>query len=119
MFFFRLRRSCGLSSTGVTMRNQCVYQLSRCCCHFSLLLISFVLSSFVAFVKAKSPAPLHADARDGDGEVHDPDRDLQRGAGVWRTYSPSTNSSSAFLRKNKRNKHYRIMFVSFSVDHYV
>ena len=69
------------------------------CCSFLLSLISFV-----AFVKTKSPAPLRADARDGDGEVHDPDRDLQRGASVWWTYSPSTNSSSAFLRKNNNKQ---------------
>ena len=53
MFFFRLRRSCGLSSTGVTMRNQCVYQLSRCCCHFCLLLISFVVDFFCCFCQNK------------------------------------------------------------------
>ena len=88
LIHFRLRHCSGLSSTGVMTRNRCVFQLSRC--RTAIILIN-------KHCLTSPPAPFCADARDGDGEVHDPGGDLQRGARMWRINPSTTNISPTLL----------------------
>ena len=79
-FAFRIVYSCATGAAAIALTNAyvlcsvlwflyfifcilyCVFRLSRCHHDFHL---------------TRPSAPLHANARDGDGEVHDPGGDLQ------------------------------------------